>query len=165
MGELDNPVAVAWLAGIVEGEGCIHIRSKERSRGVALIVAMTDEDIVARVHNIAGAGTVRQLAPRRHGYKTLHTWKVTYRHDVAAILNALLPHLGNRRSAKARSALDNISKMNERRRDGTHGTLSGWKREHSRGEPHCQACVDAYRKYNSEKQRIHRFNLILRAGA
>lgn len=97
-----SDVDAAWLAGLFEGEGCIHITKK---RYVRLSIKMTDRDVLERV---AALTTGRTLgAYDRPGYnKTLYDWGVSWRPDVEELLNTMLPWFGERRRAKALEALE-----------------------------------------------------------
>lgn len=107
-----TPEQTAWLAGLFEGEGCIlHTRVKppksRRTNGETarrLAISMTDEDVIRRVHAITGVGAVK-IHPRRHGWKTAYVWQCCRWADIERILTAILPYLGERRSAKARALL------------------------------------------------------------
>ena len=56
MTELD----IAWLAGLLEGEGCFRINTRKRDNGTInyypqLILKMTDEDIIKRAGELMQA--------------------------------------------------------------------------------------------------------------
>jgi hypothetical protein len=93
----------AWVAGIIEGEGCIYVRERD----LTLIIQMTDEDVLLRVAAIAGVGKVIPIAHHRTWQPT---WKDAYRwqaHGTRAqeVLRRIYPLLGARRREKADEAL------------------------------------------------------------
>ena len=45
---------IAWIAGILEGEGCFTCDTKTTRLRVQCV--MTDKDIIDRLHNIVGKG-------------------------------------------------------------------------------------------------------------
>jgi len=53
-----SPVNMAWLAGLVEGEGCIRLQKSNKSVGASVIVQMTDGDVIERLQSITGLGCV-----------------------------------------------------------------------------------------------------------
>lgn len=91
----------AWFAGLFEGEGCIAWHD---ARSVQIELRSTDEDVVRRVLEIAGVGTV--TGPYvQNGHKPAWNWKAGSACDVAWVLDRLIPMLGLRRQARAHSAL------------------------------------------------------------
>lgn len=100
----------AWLAGLFEGEGCIEYTGKY---GVRLCIGMTDPDVVQRVRELAGGTiTVQQQGPRDPGGavpKPRHAWRLSSMREIKPLLEVLLPWLGERRSAKARGALERMA--------------------------------------------------------
>lgn len=89
--DLDR-VDAAWLAGLLDGEGCF-----DSPRGLPRIrVGMTDHDVVLRAADLMTASTHLELrAPR----KPMLRAQVTGDRAVG-IMRAVLPWLGSRRSAK-----------------------------------------------------------------
>ena len=95
-----NETELAWVSGVFEGEGCIHLAERQ----IILSVQMTDEDVVRRLHSITGLG---HITTRENGdYKPSWDWRVTKHDDSARLLEAMLPLLGQRRTRKAREAID-----------------------------------------------------------
>ena len=98
-----------------EGEGCIHIKTKEK--GVCIQIQMTDGDVIKRFASIMDYGNVcgphKEKNKRYKPYwKEYYRWSVVKKAEVIRILNLLLPFLGERRSEKANEALrsyENIS--------------------------------------------------------
>lgn len=92
---------LAWLAGIVEGEGSISFQG---ANSVRVTVQMVDRDIIERCYRVAGLGYIDN--PK---YSTTHKaqwpWIVQRRDDVIMLLHMILPWLGQRRSQKAQEAL------------------------------------------------------------
>lgn len=90
-----NREDAAWLAGIVDGEGCLDSpRGNPRVR-----VKMSDLDVVLRVSDVMGGSTHMEHDPRPDR-KPLMVAQVTGERAVA-VMRALLPWLGSRRTAKA----------------------------------------------------------------
>lgn len=85
----------AWLAGILDGEGCFDApRNNPRIR-----VKMSDLDVVLRVATVMGASTYMER-PRFEDYKPCLVAQITGDKAVA-VMRAVLPWLGSRRTAKA----------------------------------------------------------------
>ncbi len=98
----NNESRVAWIAGIIEGEGYIGVRN---GRPVIQVV-MTDEDIIMRLLEWSEVGNITGPIPPREG-QNLEKWKwsVTKRDDAAGLLKLLVPWLGYRRLEKALTVL------------------------------------------------------------
>lgn len=96
---------IAWVAGIVEGEGCITLVKRQTKRPDAprntgrLTVKMNDEDIIRRLHSLTGVGTVCRES------RGQFAWQVQKRADVPPILRTLLPWMGARRTARINEVL------------------------------------------------------------
>lgn len=98
---------IAWLAGIIEGEGCIYISPKS----VAISVSMTDRDIIDRLDALfpsPGISLKQQRRPDGTLYKPQYVWRTRKADQVREILNLVMPWLGGRRKAKALAALEHL---------------------------------------------------------
>lgn len=80
-----------WLVGILEGEGCFDLHKGTYPR---IRITMTDRDIVGRVATLFGSSI--RLSLRRFNQPTWHAEIQGER--AAAIMEAILPHMGARRS-------------------------------------------------------------------
>lgn len=96
----------AWAVGIFEGEGSMGFYTwvKRGDKLAVMQVMMTDEDTIRRFHRaVGGVGRVR--GPIKHTNnpraKMLWQWRLQNYRDVYALLNRMLPHLGERRRKRA----------------------------------------------------------------
>lgn len=107
MSEIITPrdLETAWLAGLIEGEGCITFGDKH---GVAVVVQMTDEDVVRRAHDVGRVGNV--TGPRLCGpHKPQWSWRVTSRDEVRDVLVAIRQWMGTRRRQRIEEALQRLA--------------------------------------------------------
>lgn len=89
-----NREDAAWLAGLLDGEGCFDSpRGNPRVR-----VKMTDFDVVLRAADVMGATTHAEPAYRPN-HSDLMVAQVTGDRAVA-VMREILPWMGSRRSAK-----------------------------------------------------------------
>lgn len=99
-----SPMDIGWLAGIIEGEGSFDVPAKPNATTAArIVVTMTDKDIIDRLYEITGTGTIQhidmsKLDPK---FKPQFRWCVSARADVVRVLLAILPLLGERRHRRA----------------------------------------------------------------
>src|SRR5215471_13395567 len=97
---------IAWFAGVFEGEGSIYVRRFVRGKAKTehfhggLRLQMTDEDVVRRIHQITGVGSVVSCRPTGLGSKRSWAWQVQDRAGFEIAVEMLRPYLGERRSAK-----------------------------------------------------------------
>lgn len=116
---MTDPIQVAWAAGIFEGEGCIrdYTPTGRVFMCPGLSIRMSDRDVLERFAAIVGVGTVRpsgQHRKRAEHHRDQWEWLVSGI-DAVVVMEAFLPHLGERRGARARALL--IQFYEERRRD------------------------------------------------
>lgn len=94
---------VAWSAGLFEGEGCILFRTTGAPGGLSLV--MTDEDCVHRFCEYVGLGHVSMSREATTKLKAVYQWRVSSQAETYAVLQLLLPYLGERRTSRAYDAL------------------------------------------------------------
>lgn len=105
---MSNPsdTDIAWLAGLLEGEGCFMVRSGDgagRRPSLAVETKMTDLDIVARVAAMVGGNVVVKPDPRPH-HNTCYSTTVAGA-KAERVMRLVLPHMGARRAHKIRLCL------------------------------------------------------------
>src|SRR5665647_382263 len=143
---MDN-VEVAWVAGLLEGEGCFSLK---RSGASYINCAMTDEDVIRKLYGLIGYGTIikSRLLPNR---KQVWVWRMGAREEVEEICRLLLPLMGTRRAARIQDLLDDFEK-NPRWRvpKGTlvHGTRGGYVKG-----CRCALCKLSERRYREDLNR------------
>lgn len=133
-----SPLELGWLAGLLEGEGSIELRTG----GFRIKLTMTDEDVVRRCLQLTGEGYVS--GPYRHSkkgtehHKPFWCWSVGDRAGVCRIALAVYPLLGDRRREKlATGAVDLKLRITR------CGTASGARRHRARHEEPCPECREA----------------------
>ena len=90
---------VAWVAGILEGEGCWSKRSQGRGDGWDVVVAMSDEDVVYRLQSVTGIGRVNKERSQQ-GRKDMWDWSVCRKEHREWLTDLVYPWMGSRRKAK-----------------------------------------------------------------
>lgn len=99
--------SLAWLAGILEGEGCFRITEQGT---ITIVLDMTDEDVVRRAHRVAGVGHLH--GPLRiKGGNQKDSWRliISYSDHTYALCAAILPFMGERRSARMTEMLKHFA--------------------------------------------------------
>ena len=94
---------MAWLAGILEGEGCFD---GNRNGDPRVRLEMTDKDVVERAHSLMGGrGKVRTVS-RTLPHNT--TYQISVSGGAAAdLLEQIRPFMGSRRGTKIDALLLN----------------------------------------------------------
>lgn len=88
-----------WLAGLLEGEGAFDL---QRGRYPRVRVAMTDRDVIGRAATLFGVSVRLSLKPPPQQAM----WHAEVQGPKAeAIMRAILPHMGARRSARIATIL------------------------------------------------------------
>jgi hypothetical protein len=102
-----NEMAIAWAAGLFEGEGCwnAYVRKSGKVQMQARL-AMTDRDVVERFAAIIGFGSVYERSHQKHEeWKPLFDWSIYEAEKVRELVALFLPYMGERRRAKALEVL------------------------------------------------------------
>ena len=108
-----NDIELGWLAGIFEGEGCLSLRRDHRRPGRRYWharVAMSDQDVIRRLHEVAGIGTMYGPHYRqdRPGNKPMWEWRVGRQEDVVNLCALLISHMGERRAEKMSKCIEDM---------------------------------------------------------
>jgi hypothetical protein len=96
---------IAWLAGILEGEGCFQTRKSGGYKGTPCIsLQMTDKDTVEKVSKLWDAKLYGPYGP--YGKSKLQTWQVNiFGKQAAEWMMTIYTLMGQRRQEKIKSIL------------------------------------------------------------
>ncbi|MFG3715820.1 hypothetical protein [Micromonospora sp. NPDC047730] len=98
---------VIWLAGLLEGEGAFDL---QRGRYPRVRVAMKDRDVVGRAATLMGCSVRLSLRPPPQAAM----WHAEIQGPAAeAVMRAVLPIMGARRSAKIAEVLGHAPKTSK----------------------------------------------------
>lgn len=95
-----------WLAGILEGEGSFFIRKLKGKEYPTIAVKMTDQDVVERIKQITGVGTICTQKPDKLNWKQTYKWQVAKSLDAINLMRLVLPLMGQRRKIRIKSILN-----------------------------------------------------------
>lgn len=99
---LSSGADIAWLAGLLEGEGCFYLN---RGRYPGIRLQMSDQDVVERAAVMLGGRARLQDPPSRQG--RLPSWVVTKGGpDALAVMRLIRPYMGIRRGARIDELLE-----------------------------------------------------------
>lgn len=101
---------VAWLAGFIEGEGCLTVQ-KNGSCRVTVGLHGRDIEILQDIKSLFG-GTVAGPYTRKDNDGTVAYWQVCRRRDVFRIIKLIYPWLYSRRQTQADKVLDHLATYN-----------------------------------------------------
>ena len=91
-------VEKAYLAGLIDGEGCFYIAKQTMRETVTftytaqLIITMTCQEVLERIRAITGAGALYFSPSRSEKLAHQYRWVVTNRSDLGRLIRDLLPH-------------------------------------------------------------------------
>lgn len=97
--------ALAWLAGLLEGEGTFEAHRQGAFTYPRISISMCDEDVVRRASELLSSRSVWREDPREEGWSPTFGTAITGAR-AAVIMSDLLPYMGERRSSEIRIALD-----------------------------------------------------------
>ncbi len=98
----EEPIALAYLAGLFDGEGCITKYASNNNWVVQ--VGMTDRDVIEYLASLGGSMRVERKDPPR---KTLYRWRLLAQAETQCFLTAVLPYLRVKQLA-AQQCLDEL---------------------------------------------------------
>ena len=98
---------IHWIAGLIEGEGTFNKTTTHRGRNRASIriaVSMTDRDVIYRLANLLGFGSICTIKPTiRRGYgshgQLQHRWECSGT-SAAGLMMTVLSLMGKRRAQR-----------------------------------------------------------------
>lgn len=99
-----NPEEIAYVAGLLEGEGCFDRNNK--ASGVKIRMETTDVDVAERLRDILGCGNIRPRAAKKSTHRPTVIYQIARAEDVRRILTAIRPWMGERRGKKIDSLLE-----------------------------------------------------------
>ena len=105
---LDDERDIVWLAGLLEGEGTFDMH---RGKYPRVRVGMTDRDVVGRAATLMGS----RVTLRLHDAPAQATWHAEVSGAKAvAVMEAVLPQMGARRSGAIATILGQSGKATTR---------------------------------------------------
>lgn len=98
-----------WIAGLIEGEGYFGIRKRKgvegTSYGFSITVAMTDEDVINKLHRLVPLGSVCKENRITKGGKNVWRWHLSNSSAVRDFLITIFPLMSSRRQDRIRKIL------------------------------------------------------------
>jgi len=86
---------LAYLAGLLDGEGCITIRRRFggcNSYSGRFLISMTALDLLSSLRDQFGIGTITKASRKLDGHKQMYRWSV-FSQQAASLLKEVLPYL------------------------------------------------------------------------
>ena len=128
---VDRAQDLAWVAGLVEGEGCFSVgknRVKKKEGGAykyvrcVFVMHMTDYDVMQKASEILGLklkGPYKRYEKRKDGNERKPYWAVetNSQSKVREICDLLYSYMGERRRSKIREVLAVLDDKDEQRRN------------------------------------------------
>jgi hypothetical protein len=130
-----EPESWGWVAGLIEGEGCIVPGPSSKDQRPRISLDMTDFDVIERLTTLTSAGTTMEIASRRPRGRPLRRWNVSRKAEIRTVIENVMPHLGARRKERAAYAL---SRLLCRLLPGPVWTGQGWRKT---GDSNASACT------------------------
>lgn len=102
-----NEIELAWLAGLLEGEGSFGLtRYASGTQAPQVQIRMSDLDVIERARVLIGVNRY-SVEPRRSDHKTIYLVRVRGKR-AAELMRMLLPYMGERRSGRITEILNGI---------------------------------------------------------
>jgi hypothetical protein len=114
--------SIIYVAGLIDGEGCLGLWRSRKYFQPALLISNTDLKTLRRVKRILGFGRIVRK-------RTAYEYQVYRRAHVKRLLTAVYPYL-TVKQAEARLLLEAIETRSLERKRRIAVALSGLKRKH-----------------------------------
>lgn len=100
-------VDLAWVAGLIEGEGSVYTKYVKGRPYPGIRVGMTDEDVVRRLHSLVPGSTITgpHEPTTAWGRKPWWLWYAQRQAVAAGLLMSIYPLMGQRRQQSIQSVL------------------------------------------------------------
>lgn len=164
-----TPTDLAWLAGLLEGEGCFTLHKTSGWHYPMVSLKMTDRDVVERAAYLMGAPSVFKDGKRTAalGKKPVYVAHVTSVNAYLFLLE-IKPLMGERRQARIKEIIDAVNAelpyrplFAKRIKPGTEGqcirgheyAITGLYGK-SKGQKTCAECARESSRIN-QKKRYH----------
>lgn len=120
---------LAYLAGIMDGEGSIMHLSRGRSNPIWVVkVRMSDRPVIEWLHTFGGSFQVTH--PKNPKHRTMYEWSMARQLDVQGMLNAIVPYMQVKKEL-AEDALADLNSGVVRRCDWTPEEVASGELERS----------------------------------
>lgn len=97
-------IEIAWLAGLLEGEGSFNLQCSKYPVGIWL--HMTDEDVVAKACVMLGT-KYHKMGKRKEHWKDSYKTGLRGRRAIE-IMKQILPYMGQRRTLKLQDCINSF---------------------------------------------------------
>lgn len=141
-----NDVEAAWVAGLLEGEGCFTLGGVGKKARITVTCCMTDRDVIEKLSRVVGCGHIYDRKPRKLGWKPAWQWIVATRAEAIQLMTEIRPLMGERRGAR----IDEIIEYDRDHPASTrwnHGTVSMFK-----NGCRCDKCVTSKENYDAGRR-------------
>lgn len=87
---MKRELELAWLAGLIDGEGCISL-----TPSIRIVLVERDKFVLEKVIEITGAGNLnfRPLNKKNPNWNNQYCWNLYKKKDVVRVAREVLPYL------------------------------------------------------------------------
>jgi hypothetical protein len=108
-----SEVDIAWMAGLLEGEGSFGLDNRSKKRyenstsppGVYIKISMTDEDVIEKMAKLVNKASFSPARVTKKN-KKVYNLHIGDRETLLVLLPRLFPYLGKRRQAQVQVCID-----------------------------------------------------------
>lgn len=91
---ITNESDIAWAAGLLEGEGTFRLKAGRRP---ILAAHMTDLDVLERLADVFGVGTIKKMRKQEPHHKQSWRWDVIRASEGAMVMELVKDYMMSRR--------------------------------------------------------------------
>lgn len=111
-----NDTEIAWIAGLLEGEGYFGIDNRSINRykksnappSCYIRISMTDQDVIVKLANMLGKKNFQSGVPTKGG-KTEYILQIADKKTLMYLLPRIQVHLGQRRKERVQECINLIN--------------------------------------------------------
>lgn len=125
-----------------------------KSNAIGVTCAMTDSDVITRLHRLLGMGNIQTPKPTKGG-KILYTWYLGMREDVVSLVTELKPLMSERRQQKISDMLEWNEANPKSDQRGLKTARHGSHRMYTHYGCRCAECTTFQATYRRSRRKIN----------
>jgi hypothetical protein len=83
----------AYLAGFIDGEGCLGLRRVKTTIRPRITITNTNKEVLELIRGFVGSGSICKSRTKGEGWKCAYRWQLEGKQSIGKVIDGVLPHL------------------------------------------------------------------------